>query len=110
MNKKREVRSAYATLGRPGNIVILTKKTTKEGSESKTKNGKRKKIILYYPIRTGKKIVQIRPLNNDFRRTEPLLNNVTSKVMGVKIDANDISGNTFWVETENSMYKARFLL
>jgi hypothetical protein len=108
MKKLKEPRSFYAELGREGDVLILIKKSNKEGSLSTTKIGKRKKIILAYPIQTSKPIIHNRSTKENSKRTAPLLKNVTSQVEGVKRDTSDNTGRIFFIETVNSFYKAKF--
>jgi len=109
MKKPKEPKSYYAELGKEGDVLILIKESNKEGSKSKAKIGKKKKVKLAYPIRTSRPIIHDRQTSGNTARSISPLMSVTSHVEGVKRDTSDTSGRVFFIETLNSIYKAEFI-
>lgn len=100
------MKGIFASLGKSGMKVKLTKTSFRKGKSSGVKPGKEKTVELFVSIRTGSPICAIREVDSEDPRKQAKKIDITSKVLSIAV----INEKTFRIKTETSFYKAEFRL
>ena len=100
------MKGIYASLGKSGMKVKLTKISYRKGKTSGVKPGKEKLIELFISIRTGSPISAMREVDSEDPKKQTKKVNVTSNVQSIGL----INETTFRIKTEISFYRVEFCL
>jgi len=100
------MKGIYASLGKSGMKVKLTKTAFRKGKTSGVKPGKEKIFELFVSIRTGSQIRAIREVDSEDPEKQRRKVDVTSKVLSIGV----INEKTFRIKTETSFYRVEFYL